>query len=81
MLFKLFTEQGHPVAGLKKSKKFGLGDAPEWVDDKVEDMIGVGQGSALAFMDNDFVAVESCGDELVPQLFGFFRIGRGDDYS
>ena len=82
MLLQLRAKEGYSVTWLKKSEKFGLGDALEWVDDQVEDMIGVGQGGELvAFMDHDFVAVEACGGELAPQLFGFFRIARGDDYS
>ena len=64
MPLQLRAKEGYSVTWLKKSKKFDLGDAPEWVYDQVEDMIGVGQGGELvAFMDHDFVAVESCGGE------------------
>ena len=82
MLLQVRAQEGYSITWLKKSEKFGFGDAPEWVDDQVEDMIGVGQGGELvAFMDHDFVAVEAGVGELAPQFFGFFSIGHGDDDS
>ena len=64
MLLQLRTKEGYSVTWLKKSKKFVFRHSLRtWADDQVEDMIGVGQGGALAFMDNDFGAVESCGGE------------------